>query len=130
MPILVGEFKKTAEANATARELVAAGVAPAAIRITRSKEKVIELTVSTDADNAEAVLRILKIRGSVNTSRRGTNWVEGESKRPADEVSGERRFVTENRDTSREPLENRDDVKLVDDGLDMERDPKAYEGLK
>ena len=119
MALITGIYKNAAEAQLTSEELVKAGIASNAIRMAPAADSKIELSVSTDGDNAEAALRIMKIHGSVDTSHRPS----------AGEVSGDRPYVTENRDTSREPLEDRDDVEGITAAIDRKR-ARMYQGPK
>lgn len=120
MALLTGKYKNVAEAQIASNELEQAGIARNAIRMAPAGDSKIELSVSTDAGHAEAALRIMKIHGSVDTRHHLSNWAPRPSATPADQVSGDRRYVTENRDTSREPQEDRDDVQLITDAVDRD----------
>lgn len=114
MALTTGKYKNAAEAQIALEELEQAGIARNAIRMAPADDSKIELLVSTDADHVEAALRIMKVHGSVDTKPHVSNWDPGASATPAGQ---DRRYVTENRDTSREPQEDRDDVQLITDAV-------------
>ena len=106
-----------------------AGLSRNAIRMAPAGDAKIELSVSTDADHVETALRIIKVHGSVDTKPHVSNWAPGMSAAPADQVSEDRRYVTENRDTSRELQKDRDDVQLITDAVDRDH-ARLYEKPK
>ena len=106
-----------------------AGIARNAIRMAPAGDSKIELLVSTDADHVETALRIMKVHGSVDTKPNVSNSAPGASATPADQVSEDRRYVTENRDTSRELQKDRDDVQLITDAVDRDH-ARLYEKPK
>ena len=106
-----------------------AGIARNAIRMAPAGDAKIALSVSTDAGHAKAALRIMKVHGSVDTKPHVSNWAPGMSAAPADQVSEDRRYVTENRDTSRELQKDRDDVPLITDAVDRDH-ARLYEKAK
>ena len=126
MALITGKYKSAAEAQIASKQLEQAGIARKAIRIAPADDSKIELLVSTDADHVEAVLRIMKVHGFVDTKPHVSNWAPGASATPADQY---RRYVTENRDTSRETQEDRDDVQLITDAVDRDH-ARLYEKPK
>ena len=125
MAFLTAKFKNAAEAQLVSKELEQAGITPNAIVMASAADSKIELSVSTDADHAGTALRIMNVHGSVEISNRDANWPPGPSAIPADQISEDRRFVTENRDTSREPQEDRDDVQLIAEAVHRDH-PRLY----
>ena len=114
MALFTGKYKNAAEAQLASKELRQAGIARNAIRMAPADDSKIELFVSTDA---EAALRIMKVHGSVDTKPNVSNSAPGASATPADQ---DRRYVTENRDTRREPQKDRDDVQLITGAVDRD----------
>ena len=130
MAIITASFKTVADISATISGLEAAGIPRNALSVKDEGEgKSLELTVSTDADHEEKAFEIVKARGAVDTRHHVSNWPDGDLPAPPDEVNRERRYVTENRDTSREPDLDRDDVQIVEEGVDRET-AHVYRGPK
>ncbi len=129
MALITGKYKNAAEAHIALEQLEQAGIARNAIRMAPADDSKIELLVSTDADHVEAALRIMKVHGSVDTKPHVSNWDAGASATPAGQVRQDRRYVTENRDTSREPQEDRDDVQLITDAVHRDH-ARLYEKPK
>src|SRR5437870_1572125 len=104
MATITGQFETVAEAVAAIVALEAAGIPRNAITVAdQGENKGVELTVATDADHEQQAFDIVKGRGEVDSRRHVSNWPKEKLPVPADEVNRERRYVTENRDTSREP---------------------------
>jgi hypothetical protein len=122
MAAITGKFKSIADAEATITELGSSGISLETI--CQETEDGARLTVYTDADHAGLAIKIMSVRGSVDEHHHLTNWTGHEKSVPADEVSEDHRYVTENRDTSREPLQDRDDVQMVEEGVD--RTPRIH----
>jgi len=120
MAIIVGDFKSVAHAAKAKTGLESAGIPRNAINVTARGR--VRLSVSADADHADRVLELVKAEGAVRAHKTTADWAEG-----TDQVSEERRFVTENRDTSREATEDRDDVEMVEEGVDREN-ARVYQG--
>lgn len=125
MAFLTAKFKNAAEAELVSKELEQAGITPNAIVTAPAADSKIALTVSTDADHAATALRIMNVHGSIEDSNPDANWPPGPSAIPADQVNKDRRFVTENRDTSREPQEDRDDAQLIAEAVHRDH-PSLY----
>ncbi|MEO8126823.1 MAG: hypothetical protein ABJF23_26450 [Bryobacteraceae bacterium] len=115
MALLTGTYKSAAEAQIAVDDLEKAGVPRTSVHMEPADDSGVWLCVTTDAERAEEAFRIMKTHGSVA------------------EETGEVRegppFPTENRDTSREPLENRDDVGSITRALDREH-PRVAAGPK
>jgi len=131
MAIITGSFKTVADISTTVRALEAAGIPRNAVSVKDEGEgKNLELTVTTDADHEDKALEIVKARGgSVDTGPEFSDWPNDEHPGPAGDENPQRRYVTENRDTSREPDLDRDDVQMVEEGVDRQT-AHVYNGPK
>ena len=107
MARLTGTYRSDKEAQIAVDDLEKAGIPRGAIRTETTEDSKTALSVLADADHADEALRIMKIHGS--------------AKETADPLGEEGRYPTENRDTSREPHEERDDVGSITKALDRDR---------
>ena len=120
MAVIVGTFKSHAEADRAVTELVSAGVLPDTIEAVERQDSgkgEIEFKVAVDADHIDKALKILKSHGHVSKQ------INADLSYPDDRVSDHRRFVTENRDTSRDPTLDRDDVQIIEKALESYQPP-------
>jgi signal recognition particle subunit SEC65 len=126
MAIITGDFDSVAEAERAAAELELSGVARSAITITTSKDttsqrrRSVSMTVAVDIDHAQRVTEIIKAYGHVS------RLAQADVSYPDDRVSEQRRFVTENRDSSRDPYLDRDDVEIIEEALESHHPPVPH----
>jgi len=107
MALLIGTYSGPREAQIAVEDLEKAGIPRNAIQTEIAHDSTTKLSVLPDADHADEALRIMKIHGSVK-----------ETDEPLRE---EGHYPTENRDTSREPNLDRDDVGSITKALDRDR---------
>jgi len=123
MATVVGDFDSLAEAERAAAELELSGIGRSAITITGGKDitgerrRAVLMSVAVDIDRADRVTEIIKAYGHVS------RLAQGDLSYPDDRVSEQRRFVTENRDTSRDPYLDRDDIEIIEEALESHNPP-------
>jgi hypothetical protein len=123
MAIITGDFDSVAEAERAAAELELSGIGRSAITITGGKDitserrRAVQMSVAVDIDHADRVTEIIKAYGHVS------RLAQGDISYPDDRVSEQRRFVTENRDTSRDPYLDRDDIEIIEEALESHPPP-------
>ena len=112
MAIITGEFASVGAAESAVKELAAAGIPSGAIEL-----MVDRLTVSADTDHAVRAVEIISAHGKATVED------QTDVRYPDDQIKEQRRFVTENRDTSREASSERDDVEIMEEAV--ERHPHS-----
>jgi hypothetical protein len=123
MAIIVGTFSGDAEVDRAIAQLVSAGIPLEAIEPAERQDSgkdEIGLKITVDADHADKAFNIVKAHGHA------FKRTEAEISYPDDRINDHRRFVTENRDTTREAGLHRDDVEILENALESHRPPRAH----